>query len=381
MESNLRIPEKIKIAINGKFFGATGTGVQRVAEQHIMAIDKLLGQNVTLRDKFDFKIIAPKNCPIHLNVQFFTKLNAGILSGFLKNIPWEHINLPWLSRNRTILSLCNIGPILSKNAIVMIHDAQFYSAPDSYSLGFRLWYSFTTHMTGIMSSKVLTVSEFSKTQLIKYNIAKSDKIVVIHNGCDHILSVEEDKGIFSKINLSPDARYVVAQSHTKRYKNIAVLFKAFLTGNLDDTTLVLYGSEKQVSFEKLGYQIPKNIIFTGRVTDEQLKALIHHAQATLTPSLTEGFGLQPLESMILGVPAIVAPCGALPEVCGDVGLYADPDKPEEWVKAIRKVMDDRSFTETLKQKIKAHAQSFSWEKAAERLIKTIESITEKSTKA
>lgn len=372
--------KKIKIAINGKFFGATGTGVQRVAEQHILAIDKLLEKNATLREKFDFQIFAPKNCPILLNLQFVTKLNAGCLSGIFKNIPWEHINLPWLSRKRTILSLCNIGPILSKNAIVMIHDAQFYSTPESYSLGFRLWYRFTTHMTGIMSAKVLTVSEFSKTQLIKYKIAKPDKIVVIHNGCDHILSVEEDKDIFRKINLSPDAHYVVAQSNTKRHKNIAVLFKAFLTGKLDDTKLVLYGSEKQAAFEKLGYQIPNNVIFTGRVNDEELKALILHAKATLTPSLTEGFGLQPLEGMLLGVPAVVAPCGALPEVCGDVGLYADPNKPEEWVQAIRKMVDDKPFSEALKQKIIDHARTFSWEKAAECLVKTIESNTEQSTK-
>jgi glycosyltransferase involved in cell wall biosynthesis len=366
------MPQKIKIAINGKFFGATGTGVQRVAEQHIIEIDKLLTRNPSLSEKFDFKIYAPKNCPIHLDPRSITKENAGFLSGLFKNIPWEHICLPWLSRGRTILSLCNIGPIFSKSAIVMIHDAQYYTAPESYSLAFRLWYKLTTHITGIMSAKVLTVSEFSKEQLVKYQIAKPEKIVVVHNGCDHVLSVEEDASIFSRINLSSDEKYFIAQSQTKRYKNIAVLLNAYSTGKLNDTKLVLYGSEKHEAFEKQGYHVPPNVIFTGRVTDEELKALIQHAQATLTPSLTEGFGLQPLEGMILGTPAIVAPCGALPEVCGDAGIYADPHKPQEWVNAMRQLLDNPKPTAALKQIIKTHAQQFSWEKAAERLMKIIE---------
>lgn len=370
------MPKKIKIAINGKFFGATGTGVQRVAEQHILAIDKLLSRDTSLSEKFDFKIIAPKRSPIRPDIKLITKVNAGFLSGLFKNIPWEHICLPWLSRGRTILSLCNIGPIFSKNAIVMIHDAQYYSAPESYSFAFRWWYKFTTHMTGVMSAKVLTVSEFSKEQLVKFKIASPEKIVVVHNGCDHILNIVEDASIFGKINLRSEDKYFIAQSQTKRYKNIKVLLDAYSSGQLDDTKLVLYGSEKREAFERLGYRVPPNVIFTGRVSDEELKALILHAQATLTPSLTEGFGLQPLEGMILGIPAIVAPCGALPEVCGDAATYAAPDKSNEWVRAIRNVVDNNSATKDFKETIKKHAQHFSWENAALRLIKIIESTAE-----
>lgn len=362
---------KINIAINGKFFGSLGTGVQRVAEELIIALDKLLTEDAALKQKFNIEIFSPTNSFIHLSTQTIIKENGGFLSGLFKNIPWEHINLPILARGRTILSLCNIGPIFSRNAIVMIHDAQFYIAPDSYSLWFKLWYKFTTHMTGLMSAKILTVSEYSKEQLVNYNIAKAEKITVIHNGCDHILRTKADDQIFEKIKLANTAKYCVAQSNSKNYKNIGVLFKAFASAELRNVTLVLYGSAGKQAFEAMGHTVPDNVVFTGRISDAELKSLITYAQATLTPSLTEGFGLQPLEGMILGCPAIVAPCGALPEVCGDVGLYANPNQPEAWAKAVRYVIDNEKFTENLKEKIKIHAQHFSWEKAGEKLLKIL----------
>ncbi len=362
----------INIAINGKFFGSIGTGVQRVAEELIIALDQLLTEDAALKQKFNIEIFSPTNSFIHLSTTRIIKENGGFLSGLFKNIPWEHINLPMLARGKTILSLCNIGPIFSKNAIVMIHDAQFYIAPDSYSLWFKLWYKFTTHMTGLMSAKILTVSEYSKEQLVKYNIAKAEKITVIHNGCDHILRTEADDHIFEKLKLAKTTKYCVAQSNTKNYKNIGVLFKAFASDELKDVTLVLYGSAGKQAFESMGHHVPSNVVFTGRISDAELKALIQQAQATLTPSLTEGFGLQPLEGMILGCPAIVAPCGALPEMCGDVGLYANPNQPEAWIKAIRYVIDNQAFTENLKEKIKVHAKQFTWEQAAKKLLTVLD---------
>jgi len=359
--------KKVSLGINGKFFGATGTGVQRVAEEMILALDDLLLTDAEADAKFDIAIIAPKNVYVHLNLKKITIIQAGIFSGFFKNIPWEQINLPLITQGRTILSLCNVAPMFLKNAVVMIHDAQVYITPESYSFGFRCWYKLTLPMIGKFAKKIITVSEFSKAKLVEFGVAKAEKIVVIHNGCDHVLKTQADESIIAKLNLN-NTPYCIAQANTQKHKNIQVLLQAFADEALKNVTLVLYGSTSKQAFENRGLHVPNNVIFTGRVTDGELNALIKNALATLTPSLTEGFGLQPIEGMTLGTPAIVAPNGALPEVCGDIGLYANAYQPNAWIKAISYLAENPDFVIALKDKVKMHAAHFTWENAAIKLI-------------
>jgi glycosyltransferase involved in cell wall biosynthesis len=358
------------IGINGKFFGATGTGVQRVAEEMIIALDELLTHQDNNVAQMDVAIIAPTNVNIHLNLKTIKKNNLGILSGFFKNIPWEQINLPFITQGRTILSLCNVAPMFLRNAVVMIHDAQVYITPESYSFGFKCWYKLTLPMIGKFAKKIITVSEFSKTKLVQYGVAKAEKIVVIHNGCDHVLKTESDESILDKADLR-NKQYCIAQANTQTHKNIAVLLEAFADEALKNVTLVLYGGTTKQQFENKGMVVPNNVVFTGRVTDGELKALITNALATLTPSLTEGFGLQPLEGMALGTPAIIAPCGALPEVCGDAALYANQYEPSAWVKAIIYLAENPKFSDALRKKVKAQAEEFTWEKSATKLVKLL----------
>lgn len=364
---------KKKISINGKFFGATGTGVQRVAEELIIAIDEILSKEPSIADKLDIEIIAPTNVTVRLSMNNIHVRQAGVLSGFYKNIPWEQLNLPFLVKGRTLLSLCNLSSIFIKNAVVMIHDAQVYISPNSYSFGFREWYKFVLPRVGKSSKKIITVSEFSKSQLSSYGVANDEKIVVIHNGVDHVLRTSADESVLVKANLT-NQNYCVAQSNTQAHKNIEVLIKAFALPSLKNTKLVLYGSASKEDFETQGLFVPENIVFTGRVNDAELRALIENAIATLTPSLTEGFGLQPLEGMILGCPAIVAPKGALAEVCGDVGLYANPYQPEAWAKAINYLIENEDFRHIMKEKVSLHAKNYTWENAAKKLINLVDSL-------
>lgn len=356
-----------KISINGKFFGATGTGVQRVAEELIIAIDDYLTKEPTVAENFDIEIIAPKNVTVNLNLKNIKIRQIGVLSGFLKNIPWEQLNLPFLVKGRTLLSLCNLSSIFVKNAVVMIHDAQVYISPKSYSFGFRNWYKFVLPTLGKNSKKIITVSEFSKSQLVEYGIANDEKIFVIHNGVDHVLRTASDDSIFAKANLTKHS-YCIAQANTQTHKNIQVLMHAYALPELKSSILVLYGASKKNSFEEKGISVPSNVVFTGRLSDAELKTLIENAISTLTPSLTEGFGLQPLEGMTLGCPAIVSPKGALTEVCGDVGLYANPYQPEAWSKAICFLIDNPSFQQAMQNKVKQHAKNYTWENAAKKLI-------------
>ena len=352
-----------KIYINGKFLTHKPTGVHRVAEEHIKAIDELLF-DYTLQNKIDVTLLLPNGARDDLNLKNIKIKKASFLSGFLKNIPWEQITLPFVSRNGLLLNFCNLGPILKPNAMTMIHDAQVYLTPESYSKGFALYYKFMLPLLGRVNKKILTVSNYSKQQLEKFGVADASKIDVIHNGIDHINNITEDTSALDKYDLEK-GKYVISLSNSQAHKNIGILLKAFDDNRLGDFTLALFGGATKDDFEKLGFHVPENVKFLGKVSDGELVNLIKNARYYACPSTTEGFGLPPLEAMALGCPAICAPCGSLPEVCGDAALYAVANNAGEWVEAIL----SNNFAN--KEELNRQAGLFVWQQSAQKIINLI----------
>ncbi len=359
------------IAFNGKFFGAALTGVHRVAEQIIAATDALITQQSG--NESDYAIVIRNNVkvPSYHNI---TCVEENPLVRRIPKMAWEQLYFPLARRKDFILNLCNLGPLFHRNSATMIHDAQVYSTPESYSLSFRLRYKFIFFFIGRRHRIIFTVSEFSKKELVRYGVASADKIVVVHNGCDHVLQVRPDETLLASLNLRP-ARYVLALANTQKHKNIAVLLQAFARPELKDEVLVLFGGATQADFENLGHVVPPNVRFTGRITDSQLVGLMVNAGALAFPSLTEGFGLPPLEAMALGCPVVAAPLGALPEVCGDAALYADPFSPQAWSARIHTALDDEAARRTLIGNGRRQASLFTWERAARNLSEAMNALT------
>jgi glycosyltransferase involved in cell wall biosynthesis len=119
------------------------------------------------------------------------------------------------------------------------------------------------------------------------------------------------------------------------------------------------------------------VLFAGRVSDGELRALYENAACLAFPSTTEGFGLPPLEAMGLGCPVVVAPCGALPEVCGDAALYAPPGAPAAWAQAIRRLDGDAGLRQRMMEAGLARAALYRWEDSARRLLEVIEGVAAK----
>jgi len=167
---------------------------------------------------------------------------------------------------------------------------------------------------------------------------------------------------------------VVSLANTQAHKNIAMLLRAFADPALHDVTLVLFGTHGADQFRSAGHDVPANVRFAGRIDDAQLAALFAAARCMAFPSCTEGFGLPPLEAMRSGCPAIVAPAGALPEVCGSAALYADPHRPDLWVDAITRLGHDTPLRARMIADGHTQAARFTWRQAAERLIEELLAI-------
>lgn len=349
------------LIINGKFLTARPTGVHRVAEELILAMDR-----IPARDAVAGRVFAPRDITRTLPLQ---RLGFSTGGTFRKRL-WEQVDLPREAGDAVALSLCNIGPAFARRGVTMIHDAQVYLTPGSYSLPFRAWYRLIQPLVGRRSAAILTVSSYSADRIAEVGVAARDRIVVVHNGVDHVLRTPADPAILDRLGLDR-GRYVVALSSRQVHKNIAVLLRAFADPALSDLKLVLFGADDRPAIEGLGQPVPDGTVFAGRVGDGELRGLMEGAVCLAFPSTTEGFGLPPLEAMRVGCPAVVAPCGALPEVCGTAAVYADPHDPSAWVRAVRALADDRARREDLAEAGIRQASAYTWDAAARTVLDVV----------
>jgi glycosyltransferase involved in cell wall biosynthesis len=253
----------------------------------------------------------------------------------------------------------------------MIHDAQVFLTPQSYSPAFRAFYRFALPRIGASAVKILTVSDYSRNELARFGVAPHSKIEVVHNGADHILSCQADPSIVARLGLEP-YRYVVGLANTQVHKNISVLLKALALPAMKSARLVLVGNANKDDFEKLGHHVPANVLFAGPVSDEQLRALMEGAAALAFPSTTEGFGLPPAEAMHLGCPVVAAPLGALPEICGDAAVYAEPHDVSAWSDAILGLIESHELRRKTSQSGYIQARKFTWAASARKLLNIVQ---------
>ncbi|SFB62957.1 Glycosyl transferases group 1 [Rhizobium sp. NFR07] len=349
------------VFINGRFLSAPLTGVQRVAFQLLEALDS---NEPFISDKLglSFELLYPGGAAV-AKYRNIGSRKVGILGGQA----WEQFELARAASGGLLLNLCNMGPIAKRQSVTMIHDAQVHTSPKSYSAAFRLWYQFAHPTIGRFHRQILTVSSFSKAELVDRGIAAAERVSVIPNGCDHITRVTPDPSIVARLRLE-SGPFVVSTANTQHHKNIGILLQAFANRRLHDTRLILFGSATHKDFEAAGHHVPSNVVFAGRLRDEEVAGLLGSALCLACPSLTEGFGLMPLEAMALGCPAIIAPCGGLAEVCAGAALMAAPDDPIEWIRQIEQLTYSPGLREEMTQLGRERASHYTWRNSASMLV-------------
>ncbi|GAD55974.1 glycosyltransferase family 4 protein [Limimaricola cinnabarinus] len=343
-----------RITINGKFLGASLNGVHRTAAHYAT---ELLKADRT-------RIVAPR--PHDPDPEFPTLVPEALPGRFGAGQGWEMLSLPRIAKGDLLVNFCNLGPILHRNSIVMIHDAQTFLHPQDYSGRQATAYRSLLPWIARGARRILTVSEFSKGSLVAHGIGKADKIDVIHNGTDHLQSTAADASVLARHDLTAGG-YVLALGSAKAYKNMRVLFDAFRDRRPEDPPLVVAGGPPAARYVAAGWTPPPGTIFTGFVSDAELRALYENAACFAFSSLTEGFGLPPVEAMWSDTPVISARAGAMPEVCADAARYVPPQDAAAWRDAIRGLLADPAAQAEMKAKGRARAAELTWARAGERL--------------
>lgn len=200
---------------------------------------------------------------------------------------------------------------------------------------------------------IVTVSEYSRQCIINRLKIVEEKVVVIGNGWEHIMEIEEvDEHRDERIRRG---EYFFFIGNINPHKNVDWILKT--AEKMTDEVFVIAGKVRDVLADAR-MRIPDNVIWIGYISDGYMKLLLRGAKALLFPSLEEGFGIPPLEALALGTPVIAADIPVLREIYGDAVYYIDPCRPSEDLNAVLK--------ETLRGNADRILEIYSWEKAAGR---------------
>ncbi|EDM23173.1 Glycosyltransferase [Caminibacter mediatlanticus TB-2] len=269
-------------------------------------------------------------------------------------------------------------PIKAKKRIVTIHDVYHLAFYDTLNLKQKLYAKFMINQAVSKSDIILTVSEFSKNEIIKYTNTKKE-IKVIYNAINFNKfkvinnNLEKLKNKYSLPN-----EFILFVGNVKPHKNLKRLLLAIKDL---DINLVIVGKKDgfitgDESIKKLvtNANLKGKVYFTGYVKDEDIPVIYNLAKLFVFPSLYEGFGIPPLEAQACGCPVIVSNVASLPEVCGDSALYCNPYDVNDIKEKIEVLLNNEQLREELIQKGFENIKRFSWEKSAKKIIDVIEGL-------
>lgn len=349
--------------INGRFLAQPMTGVQRYAHEIVRRLDAQLAGGHPLARDLDVELLVPPDAARTFPLKAVRRRTVGRVSGHA----WEQAVLPFHVRGG-LLSFCNTGPLAVGKQILCIHDVNTRAYPQSYSLSFRLLYRTLLPALGLTATTIGTVSHYSAGELARHGICRPGKIVVVPNGHEHATLWTPRHSPATKAVATRDTIVVIGSSIP--HKNVGLIIgmadrlaarglRVAVVGMSD--ARVFNAANPAAKAHKAG----DNVAWLGRVSDDELAALLGDSMCLAFPSFVEGFGLPPLEAMAIGCPVVASDRASLPEICGDAALYASPDDADAWFDAFVRLHDAPDLRSRMIERGHARTAHFRWQDSAD----------------
>jgi glycosyltransferase involved in cell wall biosynthesis len=272
-----------------------------------------------------------------------------------------------LTRNDLFFSPGYNTPLFCESPFVFtICDLSHVYCPENSSPMIRLYYATVAKRACHRAASILTISEFTRTQIVEWSGVPPEKIANVRCGVDPAYHPGDDR-------YGLPFPYLLCVSNRKRHKNEFRVVEAFAKSGLAAELRLVFTGDRTAKIADWieRHNVTSAVQFVGRVPEPRLPSLYRGAEALVFPSLYEGFGLPLLEAMASGTPAVTSNITALPEVAGDAALLVDPTSVEQIAAAMRRITGDNFLRRELRQKGLAQAAKFSWKSTAARVHETL----------
>ncbi len=340
-----------RIYINGRFLTQKFSGVQRFATEVTLALQSL---------RPDVQILVPPG-------EITSPIAGGVQVGRLNGQGWEQLELPRRASKGLLLNLGNTAPLMAGKQIVVIHDAGVFSTPETYPLQLRIWYKAMQKALVLRRTKIVTVSEFARQEILRNLRARPEDVLVVSEGADHIDRIDADERILTTNGLQPGG-FVLVVGNLAAHKNLTALGALAKSLAQSGVKLVITGGFGGKAFrEGVAQALPEPALYVGRVSDEELKALYGAAACFVFPSRYEGFGLPVAEAMICGCPVVASDIPVLREIFPDAALFCDPLSPDDIAAKVMQLLADKALASKLSNAGMQLAETMTWQQCGEEM--------------
>lgn len=383
----------MRIGIDARFLGSKQKGLGRYVQELVENLEKVV--NLKGNGDLEFVIFLRKDNwkNYHPKDYRFRKVLADYKWYSLK----EQIFLPFVI-NKEKLDLMhfphfNVPVFYFRPFIITVHDLILKRFPtrkastlNLLSYYFKnLAYSLVISIALKRAKKIISVSYFTKKDILKYFKINPKKIIVIYEGVvgQPIKNNSQKNKNFLKEKYGIKKDYLLYVGNAYPHKNLENLIDAFsklVLIHKMDIQLVLVGQldyfyKRLIVFsEGCPSLVAGSIIFTDYVDDSLLKVLYKNASLYVFPSLCEGFGLPPLEAMKYGTPVASSNATCLPEVLGKAAVYFNPNKSNDITLKVKTILKDKKIKDKLRSLGLNKSEEYSWKKTAKKTLKIYKSV-------
>ncbi|MGA8436948.1 MAG: glycosyltransferase family 1 protein [Candidatus Sulfotelmatobacter sp.] len=246
--------------------------------------------------------------------------------------------------------------------VFTIHDLSHIYCPENSNPLIRLYYATIMKRACQRALRILTVSEFTRKQIVDWSGVTAEKVFKV--GCGLDPSYQPGESCYDL-----QFPYLLCVSNRKRHKNEFRVVEAFARAKLlTGMHLVFTGGPTAELTDCIArFHISPRVYFAGVVPEKKLPSLYRGAAALVFPSLYEGFGLPILEAMGCGTPVVTANVTAMPEVAGGAALLVDPTSVEQIARAMEQIVSDTTLRQQLRRQGLTRSAEFSWASTAARV--------------
>ncbi|MGO9957480.1 MAG: glycosyltransferase family 4 protein [Solirubrobacteraceae bacterium] len=294
---------------------------------------------------------------------------------------WEQVALPARAarlRAALVFSPANLAPLCWPRNVVVLHDAAVLREPDAYSSAYRAWHRHVGLACARRALAVVTVSEFSRRELVELAGLDPARLMVIGGGVDGRFGPDGDpaRDAASRRALGLSSPYVLTIATADQRKNLGALQRSAAQLAQLGIELVWAGDSRPYFARDRHVTGVRSL---GYIADVDLPAVYRGARAFVLPSRYEGFGLTCVEAMASGIPVVAADRAALPETCGDAALLVDPGDGDAFAAAVVAAATEDDLRGRLRAAGLKRARALSWDGVAARTHELLSDLAEAPT--